>query len=280
MYNLFDGKRLSFDSGVLLHIELSDIIRNTIANNRLKEFDALPTEKVLCEHFHVGRSTVRKALDILAADGIITRVQGKGTFVAKGKLERKIEKIYSFSDEIRASGLIPSSKLISLTLDYPDDFIRSILTVKKDEKVYCVKRLRLGNREPFLFETTYVPFTFIGVLSNKALETGSLYQMLNDAGIVPYSATESYEAVILDRSVAGLLGCRGGSPGFLIERHATVENGETFEYTKSYMRGDRSRLIVTLGMDNIRIKKKMESQTRPPEYAGAGRETGRGRRGR
>ena len=258
MNKFFEKKRLSFENGVLLHIELADIIRNTIANNRLKEFDALPTEKFFCDHFHVGRSTVRKALDILAVDGIITRVQGKGTFVAKGKLERKIEKIYNFSDEIRASGLVPSSKLISLTLDYPDDFIKSILTVKKDEKIYCVKRLRLGNKEPFLFETTYVPFTFIGVLSNKALETGSLYQMLNDGGILPYSATESYETVILDRSVAGLLGCKGGSPGFLIERHTTVENGDTFEYTKSYMRGDRSRLIVTLGTDNIKIKKKME----------------------
>jgi GntR family transcriptional regulator len=258
MNDYFEKKRLSFESGVLLHIELADIIRNTITNNQLKEFEELPTEKAFCEHFHVGRSTVRKALDMLEVDGVITRVQGKGTFVAKGKLERKIEKIYNFSDEIRASGLVPSSTLISLTLDYPDDFLKSILTVKENEKVYCVKRLRLGNKEPFLFETTYVPFAFIGVLSNKALETGSLYHMLNDAGIVPYSATESYEAVVLNGSVASLLGCKKGSPGFLIERHATVENGDIFEYTKSYMRGDRSKLIVTLSMDNVKVKKKME----------------------
>ena len=262
MNSYFEKKQLSFGRGVLLYTELADIVRNTITNNQLKEFDSLPTEKFFCEHFNVGRSTVRKAMDILAEDGIITRIQGKGTFVAKGKLERKIEKIYNFSDEIRASGLIPSSKLISLTLDYPDDFIKSILTVKENEKVYCVKRLRLANKEPFLFETTYLPFSFIGVLSNKALETGSLYQMLNDAGIVPYSATESYEAVILNKSAAGLLGCKIGSPGFLIERRTMVENGTIFEYTKSYMLGDRSKLIVSLGSDTVRVKKRIANPKR------------------
>jgi GntR family transcriptional regulator len=257
MFNFFENERLSFDNGTLLYIELSNIIRNAITSNQMKEFDALPTEKYLCDHFNVGRTTVRKALDVLLEDGLITRVQGKGTFVAKGKLERKIEKIYSFSNDIKASGLTPSSKLIRLTLDYPGDFIKSILTVKENEKVYCIKRLRLANKEPILIEITYVPYSFIGVLSNKALETGSLYQILNDAGIVPYSAVESYEAVILKNNVARLLECKKGSPGFRIERHTMVENGDIFEYTMSYMRGDRSKLFVIQSKENINFKKKI-----------------------
>jgi GntR family transcriptional regulator len=258
MNNLLDGKQLAFGSGVLLHIQLSNMIRSTIISNQLKEYDALPTELFLSEHFKVGRSTVRKALDILIEEGYVTRVQGKGTFVAKGKMERKVEQIYSFSKEIKASGLTPSSHLISITLDYPDDFIKSILTVKEDEKVYCIKRLRLANEEPLLIETTYVPFSFIGVLSNKALETGSLYDMLDDAGIEPYSAVESYEAVILKPSVAELLKCKRNSPGFRIERRTTIKAGDTYEYTRSYMRGDRSKLVVTLGMDKVKIKKRIE----------------------
>jgi GntR family transcriptional regulator len=258
MEHYFDGAQLSFDSGHLLHVQLSNVVRNTIITNQLKEFDALPTEKFFSEHFKIGRSTVRKALDILVEEGYITRVQGKGTFVSKVKLARKVERIYSFSNEIKANGLTPSSKLISITLDYPDDFIKGILTVKEDEKVYCIKRLRLANKEPLLIETTYVPFSFIGVLSNKALETGSLYDMLDDAGIVPYSAVESYEAVILKPNVTTLLECKKNSPGFRIERRTTIESGETYEYTRSYMRGDRSKLFVTLGQDNVKIKKRIE----------------------
>ncbi|MDR1797935.1 MAG: GntR family transcriptional regulator [Clostridiales Family XIII bacterium] len=242
----------------MLHIQLGNIIRNTILSNHLQENDALPTEQFLSAHFMVGRSTVRKALESLIEEGYITRVQGKGTFVAKGKMERKVERIYSFSGEIKASGLVPSSKLISITLDYPDEFIKGILTVKEDEKVYCIKRLRLANDEPLLLETTYVPFSFIGVLSNRALETGSLYDMLDDAGIEPYLATESYEAVLLKPQVAELLECKKNSPGFRIERRTTVKEGDTYEYTRSYMRGDRSKLVVTLGMDKVGIKKRIE----------------------
>lgn len=250
--------KLELDSDILLHIQLADLLRNAITQYSLGEDDPLPTEKFFCERFNVSRSTVRKAIDTLVDEGLVTRVQGKGTFVAKGKLERKIERIYSFSKEIRTSGLTPSSKVVSITLDYPDEFLRNSLTVREKEKVYCINRLRLANNEPMLVEYTYVPFSFIGVLSSETLETGSLYQMLNDAGIVPYQAVESYEAVVLKKHIADLLGCKTNAPGFKIERRTHLENGDTYEYTRAYMRGDRSKLVVTLAKDATEINRTIE----------------------
>lgn len=250
--------KLELDNGVLLHIQLADLLRNVITRYSLSEGDPLPTEKYFCERFGVSRSTVRKAMDALMDEGLVARVQGKGTFVAKGKLSRKIERIYSFSNEIRASGLAPSSKVVSITLDYQDEFLRNILTVKENEKIYCINRLRLADNEPLLVEYTYVPFSFIGVLSSKALETGSLYQILKDAGIVPYQAVESYEAVVLKRRVVNLLGCKANCPGFKIERKTSLVTGETYEYTRAYMRGDRSKLYVTLDKDATAINRTIE----------------------
>lgn len=74
-------------------------------------------------------------------------------------------------------------------------------------------------------------------------------------GIVPFAADESYEAVILDDSCAALLGVPSGSCAFFHQRLTRTEDGRIYEYTRSYIRGDRVRLDVHMqksGMNFVR----------------------------
>ncbi len=69
--------------------------------------DALPPERDLAEEFSVSRITVRKAIDGLVAEGLLTRKQGSGTFVA-GRVEKNFSKLTSFTEDMIARGRVPT----------------------------------------------------------------------------------------------------------------------------------------------------------------------------
>jgi len=76
------------------------------------------------------------------------------------------------------------------------------------------------------------------------LETHSFYSLLYHVGVIPFSASDTYEAVVLAPHEAQLLHCAPGSAAFFHQRRTTTENGHTYEYTTSYMRADRVKLDV------------------------------------
>ena len=74
-------------------------------------------------------------------------------------------------------------------------------------------------------------------------------------GIVPFAADESYEAVVLDAEKAKLLGVSTGNCAFYHQRLTRTEDGRIYEYTRSFIRGDRVRLDVHMqksGMNFVR----------------------------
>ena len=74
------------------------------------------------------------------------------------------------------------------------------------------------------------------------MQTHSFYSLLYHVGITPFAADESYEAIILDADRARLLGVAAGSSAFYHQRRTKTEDGRIYEYTCSYIRGDRVRL--------------------------------------
>ena len=92
-------------------------------------------------------------------------------------------------------------------------------------------------------------------LTREMVETHSFYSLLYHVGIVPFAADDSYEAVVLDQQQAKLLGVAEGSCAFFHQRRTKTEDGRIYEYTRSYIRGDRVRLDVHMqksGMTFVR----------------------------
>ena len=65
-------------------------IKEEVADGHLKQGDKLPSEKVLCQRFHLSRQTIRHATGELESEGIITRVRGSGSYVGKRQLKKKL----------------------------------------------------------------------------------------------------------------------------------------------------------------------------------------------
>jgi GntR family transcriptional regulator len=241
--------KIEYESSYSLTRQVGNFIRTALSNGELKPGDMLPTEEELCAAFDVSRPTVRQAIGVLVEEGLLARVRGKGTFVCERKIRRRMEQVYSFSHEMRQLGKEPSSKLMDVTTVKIEKVpsARGVLCLASpDEPIYRIYRIRKADGEPMLLETTYIPSHYLPNLQACQLETQSLYDMLCAGGTYPARAEETYECVMIRKNDANLLGLEKPAPGFLIERIAMSTSGEAYELTRSLMRGDRSKLVVTL----------------------------------
>lgn len=188
--------KLSMDSDIPLYSQLVSIIKRNISAGTLTPGALLPSEAELCRTFDVSRSTVRQAIGALESEGLVVRKQGRGTFVAEPKMRRRTENVYSFTSEINAMGMTPSSTILEFDIMSPPPDIVSMLELENSSvKIYRFSRIRNVNGQPLILETSFYPTYIYPKLTRELLETHSFYSLLYEEGIVPYSAVDSYEAV-------------------------------------------------------------------------------------
>jgi len=240
--SILDHKLLA-DSEMPLYTQLIGIIKRSITSGEAGVGALLPSEAELCRAYGISRNTVRQAIGALEEDGFVVRKRGKGTFVADPTTRRKSVQ-YSFTTEISQMGKTPSSTLVTFDVISVSPRIREIMDLSHDAKLYCFTRVRNVDGKPLIVETSYYPQDIYPNLTREMLQTHSFYSLLYHVGVVPFSAEESYEAVLLGDREAALLDCKSGVPAFFHQRRTTNENGRIYEYTTSYMRADRVKLDV------------------------------------
>lgn len=237
---------LDGNAQVTLYYQLKEKIINKIKSKEWSINYKIPTERQLCDIYNVSRITVRQALDELENDGYLYRKQGRGTFVTAPKIEQRLSKFYSFSEEIAKMGYESSSNLLDFKLIQGDQTITTSLNVDKDSQIYSIRRLRLANIEPFAIETSFIPYSIASGLAAEDVAINGLYKTLQQKfDIIPDEAEETFEAVLIDVENADYLHVVKNSPGILLERF-TYFNGRVVEFCRSLIRGDRYKYKVTL----------------------------------
>ncbi len=240
--------------GVPKYLQLAAILKEKIVKQEYKAEQQIPTEEKLCHQYGVSRITVREAIHRLVQEEFLARKQGKGTYVIPQKLRRDIARVYSFSQDMERLGLKPSSDVLEQQIEQADGETSERLRLPAaDQRVTRIRRVRKANGAPVLVESTLVPTYMCPELVNEDLESGSLYAILTERyGLYPRTAEETYEAVVLRRTDAKLLGFAAGEPhaAFAIRRITFLENGAPMELTRSLGRGDR----LTLGINMLADK--------------------------
>ncbi len=246
--------KLSMSSDIPLYAQLVGIIKRHISSGTLAVGDLLPSEAELCRSLDISRNTVRQAIGDLEDEGLVVRKRGKGTFVADPNTNRRGVR-YSFTTEVSSLGKVPSSTLVDFDLIVADSELCRKMELKEDTCVYCFTRIRNVDGQPLILETSYYPQFIYPNLTREMVQTHSFYSLLYHVGITPFSADDSYEAVTLNDQQAELLGVKGGSSAFYHQRRTKTEDGRIYEYTCSYIRGDRVQLDVHMqksGMTFVR----------------------------
>lgn len=204
----------------------------------MKPHTALPTERELVSRYQVSRSTVRQALDALADAGIVYRVHGAGTFVAAPTIS-KSHQLTSFSEDMRARGLEPGTRLLAADEAPAGRQIAEELQIAPTDPVVRLVRVRSADDRPMCLETVQLVAERVPDLLRRDLG-GSLYVLLeNDYGLRLVRAEQVWTAIALDDRSAVLLGVPTGSPAFLVQRTSFDDRDRPQEVTTSIYRADR-----------------------------------------
>ncbi len=225
-----------------LYQRLQRALREAIANRLLAPDDALPPERDLAQEFEVSRITVRKALDGLVSEGLLTRRQGAGTFVA-ARVEKSFSKLSSFSEDMLSRGRVPHSDWLSRSEGGVNPEESMTLGLSPGAPVYRFNRIRYADGAPMALEYSTIPA--FALPSAAAVET-SLYGALEQAGHRPVRALQRLRAVLFNAEQAELMRVTEKAAGLLIERRGFLKDGRAVEFTRSFYRGDAYDFVAEL----------------------------------
>ena len=241
-------KIVNKDSVVPIHTQLSSIIREMIESGELKEGDSIIPERELCNIQNVSRMTVNKAISNLVSDGILYRVQGKGTFVSKHKKKYQFSNVKGFTDVMKEKGIKIKTDILSFEMEIPSELIKVKLGINDDStNVYKIVRLRYTDGEPFAIEVVYLSETMCKGFTKGMIDNNSLYKILKETYNHKITkATQSIEPIILCEDESKLLEAEEGSLALKIQRNSYDIQGEPIEYTISVFRSDKFQYELIL----------------------------------
>lgn len=233
-------------SGSALYEDIYNRILSDIQNGKYPENMPLPAERQLCGIYHVSRSTVRQALQLLKGSETVYSIQGTGTFVRPHIFTQPLSKFYSFTDTLKSSNVIIQNKIIDYDVIGADAQLAKKTAHPEGTLLHKLTRLRSAEEYPLMIEVTYLPKNRFVKLDLGVLGTGSLYEFLRSR----YSyqadrATETFRSVMPTSDEKELLQIPANTPCILLERFNYEEN-LLIEYTKSIVRGDKYVFHVEL----------------------------------
>ena len=232
-----------------LYLQIIDALTARIEAGELAPGDRVLSERDLSKQLQVSRMTVRHALNAMYVRGLLTRQQGRGTFVAEPKLEEPTNTFLSFSESMVRKGITPTARLLNLQRMPATLSLTEELHIGLGQDVFYVNRLRLANLEPMVIEHSYFPAALFPDLDKQDLESQSIYRILETVyGIRLAHAAQAYEPTVANEEESDLLKIPVGAPLMLIRRTAFDDMDRPVEYAKDLFRGDRSRFVSKVSL--------------------------------
>lgn len=131
-------------------------IRQHIASGAWRPGDSVPSEAALMEQFGISRMTANRALRELAAEGLVTRVQGSGTRVAQLHRISSQLTIRDIHEEVVERGHVHSTRIVLVAEEKAGVELAESLGLRKGGKVYHTVLVHLENGVPIQYEDRYV----------------------------------------------------------------------------------------------------------------------------
>lgn len=222
------------------YLKVRDHLRSLI-DEGLEVGRAIPSERELCEQFGVSRMTVRQAVDALVVEGLLERVQGRGTFVAQPKVDLQL-RLVSFPEEMRRRGMVPSLRVLAAERTSAPPHVADALDLPPGARVFYLRRLRLADGLPMAVEENWVPEVLVPDLLDSE-PAPSVYETLTARGLSPTWGEDVIEAVLLEAETAAHLDLAGMTAGLRIRRR-TFSRDLAVDYAVSTYRADRYSLWV------------------------------------
>jgi GntR family transcriptional regulator len=245
-HNVSKAPGIEPDSSRPRYHQLQEILREQCAS--WEPGQLIPSELELCHMYSVSRTTVRKALDHLTQEGLLYRIQGKGTFVAPPKLrERFVHRLAGIHEDMASRGVTIRTQVLEQAVVPASKLVAPELQLVVGSPVIKLVRLRFVNDEPLLISTTFLPYRSFPGLENEDLTDASLYAVLREKyGVQIGQGTRLVEAAPCTEEEAELLHIAPATPLLVVSGTMYDTEGRAVECGFARHRGDRSQVEITV----------------------------------
>ncbi|BBX40927.1 GntR family transcriptional regulator [Mycobacterium simiae] len=205
---------------------------------------ALPSESELAAELGVSRNAIREALELLRGEGLITRVQGSGTFVTGAKLRQHLDRLEGLAESLAGHRLPVDNQVLSVREATATPFVAAKLRLPENSPILFIERLRSVGGLPLSLDTTSLRIGAIPV--DAKLDQQDVFALIEqELGVRLGWAEITVEAVSADAKTAELLQIRPGAPLLLLHRLTYLRDGTPFDLETVRYRGDRCSLVTT-----------------------------------
>jgi GntR family transcriptional regulator len=248
-----------------LYHQIYSLLRDVIRRGELPAGTLLPGELDLAELFKVSRITVKRALNELATESLVSRHRGRGTVVIPasrlsvihGSLETLIDSIKQMGEETRV-------RLLEIDDQVPSDAIAELLEIEAGETVQRAVRLRTTDGNPFSYLISYVPMRIASSYTKAELASVPLLTLLERAGVNIDEADQWITAVAAEPRIAHALGVATASPLLRVERLMRDDAGVPVELIHGHYRPDRFvYFIQQRGLAKVRANRVDKAGAKP-----------------
>ena len=227
-----------------LYQQIKQLILQRLEAGDWKPGEAIPSEMDLAARFRVSQGTVRKAIDELAAENLLVRRQGKGTFVAT-HAERQIQyrflKLFPDNGDPASQG--PAQRdIVDCKRTRAGADVARALGLRSGDSVLQVRRVLTFAAAPTILEDLWLPATpFKGLTAERLTAyNGPMYALFEtEFGVRMVRAEEKIRAVLPDPEQRNLLHCNAQTPLLSVERIAYTYNDVPMELRRGLYRTDR-----------------------------------------
>jgi len=245
------GSSIDKNSPVPIYVQLKEIIRTSIEEERLAPNARIPSELDLSAEFNISRMTVRQAIRELVRDGYVYVRKGEGTFVSHADQAQMLVKLDGFSTQMAKEGHAVRSQVLRAVEVRDADAHRQAyagLEERPGSVLVMIERVRYLDEEPFAVERSYLSQANGGRLLER--EFGSAFSIYGylaaERHIALARAEHAIEPRLADGETARALGIAVGSPVLFVRGTTYAASGGPVEYLEGSYRGDRYTFRVSI----------------------------------
>jgi DNA-binding GntR family transcriptional regulator len=226
----------------LRYKKLYDDLKRSIYEGRFKDGDLLPSEHELCDTYSVTRTTVRKALDDLVKERLITKEKGRGSVVSRSLKSLGILSVKGFSQAVSEQNKTVTTKFIEHPMieKWPADFFYTLN--ESEQKAGCIrmKRLRCVDDNTVMLEHTFVPNMVLLGFCTEPFLNGSLFETLSLRYNIGVTGVEQdLRAILATKETAQLMQIEVGAPLLNIYFKFKTNRKELNIYSNLYCNTDK-----------------------------------------
>jgi len=244
---MYFGKLTRTEPPIPLYYQIKTRFIDALKSGELKPGDPISPEEKLCADFGVSRGTARLAIGELVKEGLLWRERGRGTFVARPRLERSLNGYFRFAERDSSEAVVPESRVIKTRRLIPPTDVAKTLGITAKERVIEIRRLRLVKENPFIYQVSFFPEKLFPRLHQLEPNIQSLYQHISERyGLHIVQVEEYLTAGLPNEEAQSFLRLEANAPVIVIERIAFTFNEKPVEFRVSVGRADRYHYRIRL----------------------------------